>query len=444
MLIVVFFTGIVNGTFAQNNPDPAQKIAPELLQQDYRLFRDTLQKLHAGLYRYQSKKKLDKLFNKDSIQIDRPLSKIAFFNIIKGMISNIEDGHSDAFLPDDANRYLLEHAKLFPMQLRMAGDRAYVVCQTKEFSAGTQILSIDGQTIRKIRENFFAHLPSDGSILTGKYNAINEGHDSFFYLYYILYGEKPFFLITYKTPNGKKGTTKLNAVTPDALECLPSKDKPSHYLTLEYKPGNIAVLTVRTFLNAFLKDTHENFKAFMALSFKELNEKNVSKLIVDIRDNKGGDDGNGALLYAYLTAEPFHYFESKASTTKKGESHELDLQQPQENNFTGKVEFLISGKTFSSAADFAAIARSNKRGIFIGEETGGGYYGNTSGARATVILPNTHIRVNIPLDKYVNAVIKTKYKDRGTIPDYIIVPDIKDILENRDTQLNYALQVAAQ
>jgi hypothetical protein len=59
-----------------------------------------------------------------------------------------------------------------------------------------------------------------------------------------------------------------------------------------------------------------------------------------------------------------------------------------------------------------------------------------------IVLPNTRIRVNIPLNKYVMAVKKTKYKDRGIIPDHIIVPTIDDILQNKDVQMDYTLQLA--
>lgn len=120
------------------------------------------------------------------------------------------------------------------------------------------------------------------------------------------------------------------------------------------------------------------------------------------------------------------------------------LQKPNENNLKSAVLFLINGKSFSTTAEFCSIAKSNKRGKFIGEETGGGYYGNTSGERTTIVLPNSKIKINIPLDKYVMAVQKAKYKDRGIIPEYIIIPTIGDVIQNKDVQLNAALKLAAR
>ena len=105
---------------------------------------------------------------------------------------------------------------------------------------------------------------------------------------------------------------------------------------------------------------------------------------------------------------------------------------------------MINGLSFSTTADFCAIAKSNNRGIFIGEETGGGYYGNTSGGAVNVKLPGSNIDINIPQFKYVNDVKKAKYKDRGIIPDYTIVPTIDDVLQQKDVQLNYALKLTKE
>ena len=105
---------------------------------------------------------------------------------------------------------------------------------------------------------------------------------------------------------------------------------------------------------------------------------------------------------------------------------------------------MINGLSFSTTADFCAIAKSNNRGIFIGEETGGGYYGNTSGGRVNVKLPNSNIDIIIPQFKYVNDVKKAKYQDRGIIPDYTILTAIDDVLQQKDVQLNYALKLAKE
>ncbi len=109
-------------------------------------------------------------------------------------------------------------------------------------------------------------------------------------------------------------------------------------------------------------------------------------------------------------------------------------------NYDQKVIFLINGNTFSAAADFCAIAKEHKRGAFIGEETGGTAIGNTSNGELILKLPNTGIRVKIPLFKVVNTV-SAKTKGRGVIPDYTVVYNPKDLIDKRDMDLETAINI---
>lgn len=426
----------------QSQTDYAKKIAPELLKQDFKVLRDSLQSLHAGLYRYKSPAEMNAAFDRCYAHLGRPMTETGFFAIVSSLVSSIEDGHTECFLPQDMIKAIIGGVKIFPIQPKYIGDKAYVPCDTKEFAAGTEIVKIDDKPVGKIKKQLFKLLSSDGSIETEKYVKINDGHDPFSYLYYVVYGEKADFKITYKTSSGELAEKRLPADYFPKMECAPARTTVNQYLTLEYKPGSIAVMTLRTFANEYLEKTKENFEHFLAASFKELKDKKISKLIIDLRENGGGEDTNGLLLYRYLTGKPFRYYSSLNSTKHVITDHpNLGVQQPEENNFAGKVEFLIGGKSFSGAAEFSSIARTNSRGIFIGEETAGGYYGNTSGSKFALVLPNTRIRVNIPLTKYVMAVKKAVYKDRGIIPDYTVVPTINDYLQHRDVQMNYALRL---
>ena len=138
----------------------------------------------------------------------------------------------------------------------------------------------------------------------------------------------------------------------------------------------------------------------------------------------------------------FSAIESTVSKLQVKENPLIGIQQPQNNSFKGTALFLIDGLCFSTAADFCSIAKSNNRGKFIGEETGGGYYGNTSGQITTTELPNSKIIIKIPKFKYVNDVAKAKYKDRGVIPHYNILPAIDEVILHKDVQLNFALKLA--
>jgi hypothetical protein len=431
--------------FAQSTIEPSAKIEPALLKQDFTQLKDSLQNLHPGLYRYKSKAETDKLFELDYRKLDQALTEVDFFAIVSHFISNMEDGHTECFLPKDFINKIINGVKLFPLQPRYIGNKAYVPCNTKDFEAGTEIIAINDEPAERIRKQMFSLLSSDGAIETEKYVKINDGHDPFSYLYYVLYGEKADFKVTYRTADGKTGNKTIAANYFGKMECPPPHAKIEQYLSLAYPQDGLAIMTLKTFANEYLESTKENFTDFLATSFKALNEKKISKLVIDLRENGGGEDTNGLLLYRYLSDKPFRYYASLNSTKKQETGHpNLALQKPMNDSFKGKVEFLISGKSFSGAAEFSAVAKNNNRGIFIGEETGGGYYGNTSGSKIALILPNSKIRVNIPLVKYVMAVKPVKEKDRGVIPDYIVTPTIENYINQQDVQMKLAIKLANQ
>ena len=120
-------------------------------------------------------------------------------------------------------------------------------------------------------------------------------------------------------------------------------------LTLEYEPGNIALLTLKTFFNGFLDQTKENFSSFLDSAFTDIKNKKVEKLIIDVRSNQGGNDNNGEILYSYLTDKPFPYYASQETTTEKFSEKDhtnLQLQQPAKNNFAGKILSLPTAEAF--------------------------------------------------------------------------------------------------
>src|SRR5215210_7293731 len=81
--------------------------------------------------------------------------------------------------------------------------------------------------------------------------------------------------------------------------------------------------------------------------------------------------------------------------------------------FTGKVFILINGGSFSTTSEFLSQAHFHKRATFIGEESAGGYYGNSSGFMPVVTLPNTKLAVRVPLMTYYMAVSGYKAASHG-------------------------------
>lgn len=418
-------------------------IKPEILKKDFIFFRASMEQEHAGLYRYKSKMEVDKLFDSCFAVIKHPMTQLEFGKTIMFVISFVEDGHTGTNIPRLLMNYYTENEKMFPAYVFFINKRAYVLCsRIKELPAETEILSINNKPISEIKKKLLQYLPSDGKIETKKNQTLNNGAFSFMYNW--IFGNKDSFSIRYKTKRGEIKATNINAEFVKDFECDNGSELSNRKdLQLDFPQNNTALLTIKTLDDSRLIGK-QNFRDFLDTSFKEISSKRISNLIIDLRGNAGGTDDYGALLYSYLTNKSFRYFLSVESTTSKIQSKEnflLRIQQPQNNSFNGNVLFLINGLCFSTTADFCSIAKSNNRGKFIGEETGGGYYGNTSGQITTTELPNSKITIKIPEFKYVNDVKKAKYSDRGIIPDYVITPTISEVIQHKDIQLNFALKL---
>jgi len=213
------------------------------------------------------------------------------------------------------------------------------------------------------------------------------------------------------------------------------------------------------------------FEEFLKSSFNELKTKNISHLILDLRDNEGGMDRFGARLYAWLTNKPFRYYDHlsvssmppysfakfaslpeeldqlKAFIQKEGNSYvftqhpNLGIQQPEPNSFTGKLYVLQNGRSLSVTSEFVTIVRDNNRGVFLGEESGGALIGNNSGGFAMIKLPNTHLGLDIPLLGYYMYLQQQHEQARGILPEHPVNISVSDILQRKDPVLEKALQL---
>jgi C-terminal processing protease CtpA/Prc len=218
----------------------------------------------------------------------------------------------------------------------------------------------------------------------------------------------------------------------------------------------------------------------MKQTFQTLHDKGTQALIIDLRGNGGGEDGYGVMLVSELTDKPFRYFDhiniktfrpsfdahldghfdakaierfSKETVANPAGGYlltpamvgGLNLQQPAENPFLGKVIILAEGGSFSCSADVCAILHHLHRATFVGQEAAGGYWGNTSGRMPTMTLPNSQQQFRFPFFGYWNAVDgDDASKRRGTIPDVQVDLKTADLLKGLDAQHDVAVKLAEE
>ena len=413
---------------------------------DLVFLKQTLEQQYPSLYRFQSRSSIDSLFEDRIRATGSSTTEIEFYRTLKLVLSYIQDGHLGCSAPDALLQQIDEQEKHFPLSLYFSGQKAYVDCSNlSAFPPGTEITRINGSDIPDLREELFKYIVSDGKINTKKYRILNR---SFWFYYSLVYGHHQEHEVTYKNSKGELVTTTVPAAQVKDMACnslVPeTADGPAE---LEFLPGNIALLTIRTFAEDALQNADIDFAAFLDRSFKAINAKKISSLIIDLRGNGGGRDAYGALLYAYLSDKPFRYYEQLETVSKifdEKEHPNLALQLPKEDHFDGKVIVLIDGLSFSATSEFCTVVKNNDRAVFVGEETGGTYCGNTSGEFIRTELPYSRFTVFIPTTKYTMVTTDKTNTERGIIPDLTITTSIEDLLRKKDVPLRSAIELATK
>jgi C-terminal processing protease CtpA/Prc len=202
-------------------------------------------------------------------------------------------------------------------------------------------------------------------------------------------------------------------------------------------------------LNTF---SHARLPSFFRKSFRNIKKQKIKNLVIELRENGGGNIINSTRLARYISDHPFKVADTVAATSLKfpypslvrngfiykfqswfvtsrkddGRLHyrmyEKKYFTPYEkHHFDGKVFLLTGGFTFSASTLFIDPLVGQKNVIIIGEETGGGAYGNTAVNVPDLTLPNTGIRVRLPLYRLV-ADKNLPHNGRGIMPDIFVPP----------------------
>jgi C-terminal processing protease CtpA/Prc len=235
--------------------------------------------------------------------------------------------------------------------------------------------------------------------------------------------------------------------------------------------GALAVMKIRGFVEFVDTKRTQKLADFFQESFDAMHKRGTKALILDVRNNGGGEDELGKRLLSYLLDKPFKYYDELVIIAREfgfGQYAELPkipdkaverrphgkyrvlihpnlgIQQSRKPTFAGKVFILMNGHSVSTTAEFLSLAHHHHRAEFIGEEAGGAYHGNTSGVVVTVTLPNTKLIVYVPLAAYYLAVDGSKPAAHGVLPDHPVRYHVKELLECTDKELALALKLARQ
>lgn len=469
-------------SLASAAPTNEPVIAPDALRADLDLADSALKEGTPGLYRFTSRAKVDRAFAEARKQVDRPMTSLEFYRVMAPAVASIRNGHTSISASADSYEELRTE-KLLPLSVRVIGGRAFVF---RDFSgstpslAGTELIAINGRSTGDLLAQLSKSLSLDGVIPTSR-DRNNSGWGFIYNLPLIAGVHSPYSL----TVRSAGSTRQVQAAGLTSRQLADewkkfSRDReanPERKARLSFI-DNVAVLTIPHW--DYVEDGKRSMIDDIGDWLAEIHKRSPGALIIDIRSNSGGDETVAAALFQRLSGRAFREYSCigvKATDfpflryVKDAGEHRKNLKdytqpadpscrwlaplvlsnrsnigilQPVSPGYSGKLIVLTDGGSFSTSAEFAAMVRSNRRGILIGEETSGSYYGSNSGIMIPLVLPASKLELSVPTISYWLDVRRDVPRDRGIVPDYPVALTIEDMIAGTDPVMTKAMALVRQ
>lgn len=492
-IILIFFI-----SYFANGQSIDEPFTQKKMKQDFEIFKQISKEANSGLLKYRTKHQIDSIYNLGNQQIEKAKTYREFYNIIC-TISEFEGSvHNEVYLPKKYKESLKsEKNGYFPFPVKWVDGKWLINIIGKEIPVGAEIISINSIPISEIIPNLYKYYSTDGVNITGKRIGLRTNFSKYHRLHY---GLSKTFEVSYINPTSKLLETKIiesvgnknyyenfNRIYSLPLDKFYYYDlKETQKYNYKQLDLNTGILTIHTFdIGNETTNEHKKYNQFLGSVFVEIKVKNVKNLIIDVRNNGGGDDPNDLLTYSYLTKRNFQenkqawinfkkipliknynigipkfvrplvvgkynkQFQEDFPLEKDGKfyqdekSSDHKIWHPNQNAFNGDIYLLTSPAIASAGSLFAAMLSGNENTITIGEETMGGYYGHNGHTPLEYKLPKSKVIIKfsvVNLEQDVPKKESQKY-DRGIIPDYNVTQTFNDFLNNTDTQMNFTLEL---
>ncbi len=414
---------------------PVQAISPEEIEADLLHMRELLEEVHPNLYHTTSEEVVES-FQTDLIGQLYEKEEYTFLEAYKKLASLaalFRDGHTQVYFPQkEWDNYLAAGGRIFPLRVQLADEILILenILAEKKLPEGSELLSINGIPANKLKTEMLSTLSYESRAFGARLLTNN-----FSRLLWALFEIEGPFKISYRTPGETEEKITLQGFK---AEQLSERGELEPY-RLEFLSPESALLVI----NSVPGEINDDYFDFLQESFKEIKEKEIEYLLIDMRNNGGGSTHQFNEVYHYLSDTPYRSYSrvyTRFSRPVLAKYHpwyrqlyfgllslirrddvfmfESDLRHPPENDyrFTGQTYLLVGPATFSAAAGFAALCQDYGAALIVGKETGG--LPTSYGDSFFFDLPQTGLRARSSYKYFIRP--SGEKSDRGVIPDWEI------------------------
>ena len=482
-----------------NSSIKAQSLTLTQQQEDFTIFKTSMQQMHAGVYWFITPQRFTALYDSVYNTLKEGEEPEQFYLKIRYCMAALKHGHDGVDYkgePGIAYRISTLHksSRYLPFALKFLGNRLYIInnCSSnKTLTNGSEVLRINGKTIQQITTVLKQYIFANGNNETFKYAVMGEYYQ-FHYLYQMLFGNPLTYTIEIIPFNQKKKiNAKVNAVLPQTIadEDKKQNGKDINYWNklVDYKlldaKQKTGYLKLETFSTYRIEQGGEKFDSILGKMFAQIKNDGIKNLIVDVRNNEGGDDAwmtaisyfkaivpdKGAGL-PYFQSDTFTYIKYVIQNDENRQLLQLFQNNPsalldkmpdgrfklkpqytegdtkgrelQKNAYNGKVYLLQNGLTFSAGFAFAnklnyLMDKDGNNLKVIGEQNGDDEQAGvgSGGWGVELALPNSKLILHIPV---TGGGDKPYAKKLSVVLDYKVIPTIQDKIQGVDTEVEFA------
>lgn len=465
------------------------KYSTNQIKEDIAVLGETLQYIHPNIYQY-----LDSVaLQHELIGLEKTINQdpniTTVYKEVSRFLAKIKCSHTFTNpwnQGPDVEKALFFQPDKIPFTFKRIGKRIFLdknASDNVDLIKGWEILKINDVSSEEIMTKLSEYVTSDGNNYEKKLERL-----------VVLEEDKyPLFDIFYPLEFGKADKFELlltNPVTQDTARTQVtsvSKTYRTKRLIEKYGEvkvsfadgwqfkildGGIGLLSINSFA---VQGKDFDWEAFLENVFVQLNAANAGHLIIDIRDNEGGQGEVAEYILERVLQKPlaipamqasvryltipdrfkeyistwskipynfkgkYEYEENGRYFLKDKFSVKAQTYQPRKDGFKGKV-YLITSPQNSSATHLMASYASLIDGMtLVGSETGGNVQGLNANFIFFLRLPNSRIEIDIPVIRMQVPLEQFKNRDGGIIPDIPLSNGPADFINDGDAVLEKLL-----